>query len=193
MYWHEQYPERWKAEQRIGNELLDDFVSGVGADGEAFLEGVFHVRSEHGHTYESVKIRVEYPDSFPGRGQTPNVVLLSHRDRWRANADSHFFDDWSMCLFVSGESPVDFTQSDSLNGLFAVMQTYLFKQHLFQRDLAREAITGKKAVWPGEARSHGSAGIAEAVHDMGWVGRNDPCPCGSGMKFKFCHRLLIRR
>jgi uncharacterized protein YecA (UPF0149 family) len=92
-----------------------------------------------------------------------------------------------MCLFVPGESPVDFTQPDSLNGLFAVLHTYLFKQRLFQRDLVREAITGEKAVWPGEARSHNSAGLAEAVQDMGRVGRNDPCPCGSGLKFKKCH------
>jgi preprotein translocase subunit SecA len=27
------------------------------------------------------------------------------------------------------------------------------------------------------------------VKDSQWdqVGRNDPCPCGSGKKFKFCH------
>ena len=26
---------------------------------------------------------------------------------------------------------------------------------------------------------------------MGKVGRNDPCPCGSGKKFKQCHGKLI--
>jgi len=60
MHWHEECPERWEAEQRIAKAILNEFVSGVGADGVASIEGVFHVRSEHGHTYESVKIRVEY-------------------------------------------------------------------------------------------------------------------------------------
>jgi len=63
--------------------------------------------------------------------------------------------------------------------MFAVLQTFLFKEFLYQKDLAMEAISGRKAVWPGEARSHGLAGIAEAVHDMGGVGRNEACPCGS--------------
>ena len=96
------------------SEILDDFVSGVGADGVVFMEGVFHVRSEHGHTYESVKIRVEYPHSFPERGQTPTVVLLSHRDRWPKGGDSHLNSDWSMCLFVPGESGIEFQRADSL-------------------------------------------------------------------------------
>ncbi|MCU0897790.1 MAG: SEC-C domain-containing protein, partial [Burkholderiales bacterium] len=28
------------------------------------------------------------------------------------------------------------------------------------------------------------------VRNMGKVGRNDPCPCGSGKKFKQCHGKL---
>jgi preprotein translocase subunit SecA len=31
---------------------------------------------------------------------------------------------------------------------------------------------------------------AVAVAEMPRVGRNDPCPCGSGKKFKFCHGKL---
>jgi preprotein translocase subunit SecA len=31
--------------------------------------------------------------------------------------------------------------------------------------------------------------LAPLVHDSAYdrAGRNDPCPCGSGKKFKFCH------
>jgi preprotein translocase subunit SecA len=29
-----------------------------------------------------------------------------------------------------------------------------------------------------------------AVAEMPRVGRNDPCPCGSGKKFKHCHGKL---
>jgi len=32
---------------------------------------------------------------------------------------------------------------------------------------------------------------AQVVRDMPKVGRNDPCPCGSGKKFKHCHGALI--
>ena len=38
----------------------------------------------------------------------------------------------------------------------------------------------KDAFLPGKARR-------ESVRNPGKVGRNDPCPCGSGKKFKQCH------
>ena len=193
MAWHERAPARWESEKRIGHQLLEDGRSGISDDGVVFLEGVFHVRSRHGHRYESVRLRVEYPPSFPERGTTPKVVLLSHRDRWKEGGDSHINSDWSLCLFVAGECGIDFRLSDSLNALFAVTQTVLFKEHLYQQALVREALTGEKAVWPGDARSHGMAGIAEAVHGMGGVGRNEACPCGSGKKFKVCCLRRLRR
>lgn len=193
MHWHEQSPTRWEAERRIAKEVLDDFRSGVSEIGIAFVEGRFRIRSQHGHTYDVATLRIEYPPHFPERGQTPKVVLLSHRDRWQPIADAHIFSDWSLCLFVPSEAPVDFSKQDSLNAFFAVLQTYLFKQWIFQRALAREQFTGRPAVWPGEARSHGVAGVAEAVQDAGRLGRNAPCPCGSGLKFKNCHMRLLRQ
>jgi len=30
------------------------------------------------------------------------------------------------------------------------------------------------------------------VHEGRKVGRNDPCPCGSGKKYKYCHGKLQR-
>jgi SEC-C motif len=192
MEWHERDPARWEAEQRIGRQILDDFGSGVGDGGVAFVEGVLHVRSRHGHRYESVTVRIEYPPTFPDRGTTPTVVLVSHRDRWRKGGDSHINTDWSLCLYVPGESGIDFRRADSLNDLFAVLQTFLFKEHLYQQALGKEALTGVKAVWPGEARAHGTAGIAEAVREKGRVGRNEPCPCGSGKKFKVCCLRRLR-
>jgi len=32
-----------------------------------------------------------------------------------------------------------------------------------------------------------AAKAAEPVHAGAKVGRNDPCPCGSGLKYKKCH------
>lgn len=193
MHWHERLPQRWEAERRIAMQVLTDANTGVSVDGVAFVEGVFRVMSEHGHVYESVTIRIEYPPSFPDGGQPPDVILLSHRDVWRATADAHFFSGWKMCLFVAGEAPVDFSEEDSLNALFAVLNTYLFKQSIFQHDLAREVIGGREATWPGEARSHRIDGVEEAVRGMGLVRRNQRCPCGSGRKFKHCCMQGIRR
>jgi len=43
----------------------------------------------------------------------------------------------------------------------------------------------------GEAMSHGHSAVPQSVHvntdNVPKVGRNDPCPCGSGKKYKQCH------
>jgi preprotein translocase subunit SecA len=35
-----------------------------------------------------------------------------------------------------------------------------------------------------------AAGQAQVTRDAPKVGRNDPCPCGSGKKYKQCHGRL---
>jgi preprotein translocase subunit SecA len=40
------------------------------------------------------------------------------------------------------------------------------------------------------AVSAAAAGTADAAAAFARVGRNDPCPCGSGKKFKQCHGQL---
>jgi preprotein translocase subunit SecA len=69
---------------------------------------------------------------------------------------------------------------------------------------AAGAVTGTSAVAPGSsARAAGGNGQIAARSDRGGgtaqpqqvqikrsvpkVGRNDPCPCGSGKKYKYCH------
>jgi len=37
------------------------------------------------------------------------------------------------------------------------------------------------------AKSDGGAGAAKALERLSAAGRNDPCPCGSGKKYKKCH------
>ena len=193
MQWHEANPTRWKQEQELAAKLLDDFEYGLDDQGRAYLTGVFHVYSEHDHPYESVQLRFVYPPTFPNRQQPPSVYLVSHRDRWEKCGDAHIESDWKLCMFVPGESGIDFQKPDSFNELFAVLHTYLFKQHIFQQRLLRERFSGEPARWPGEERSHGIAGVTEAVRAMGKVGRNDPCPCGSGQKYKRCCIKRIAR
>jgi len=185
--WHEQAPLRWEQERTIASELLQDFQAEISGDGTAILRGIFEVTSEHGHIYERVGLRVEYPPTFPVRNQHPNVYLESHRDRWKNGGNSHIEPDWRLCLFVPIESGIDFADSISLNDLFAVVHTFLFKERIYQRRLAMSRLNGSIAEWPGQDRSHGLRGIREAVRERGGIGRNEPCPCGSGKKFKRCH------
>ncbi|MBI4338988.1 MAG: SEC-C domain-containing protein [Chloroflexi bacterium] len=37
------------------------------------------------------------------------------------------------------------------------------------------------------ARAADQRQFSEAHASLGKIGRNDPCPCGSGKKFKKCH------
>jgi hypothetical protein len=187
MQWHEALPQRWTQEQSIAAGLLQEFEAGIDGNGCSFIRGAFSVISEHGHVYETVRLRLVYPPTFPARNQSPLVYLESHRDRWVNRGDSHIESDWRLCLFVPSESGIVFDDPTSLNDLFAVIHTFLFKQRIYQRRLLQSQLKEGKAKWPGEDRSHGLQGIREAVRDSGGVGRNDPCPCGSGRKFKHCH------
>ena len=187
MCWHQTNPERWKQEQAIAATVLHDCENEIDDNRTAIIHGIFDVYSEHRHIYESVRLRIEYPASFPERNQPPSVYLESHRNHWKNTADSHIEKNWRLCLFVPSESGIDFFDSASLNYLFAIIQTFLFKQRIYQKRLDKSWLTGTLAKWPGEDRSHGEQGILEAIQAKGYPGRNDPCPCGSGKKYKQCH------
>lgn len=174
MQWHEANLERWQQEKVVAAKLLDDFQADIDGVGTASLHGAFGVYSEHGPLYESVKLRIVYPTTFPARNQPPSVYLESHRDRWKKGGNSHIESDWKLCLFVPGESGIDFSRDCSLNDLFGVIHTFLFKQRIYQRRLARVQLDGHGAQWPGEDRSHGIQGIREAIRDIGGARRNDP-------------------
>lgn len=193
MQWHESNPTRWRREQEIAAILLDECQAGVDGNGCAFFTGTFRLRSAHGHLYDSIQLRFLYPTNFPAGGQPPSIYLESHRDHWEKSGDAHIERDWKLCLFVPGECGIDFRKADSLSELFAILHTYLIKQRIFQRRLMRERITGEPARWPGEERSHGVAGVEEAIRAMGGIGRNDLCPCGSGRKYKRCCMREITR
>ena len=52
---------------------------------------------------------------------------------------------------------------------------------------------GGRPSGPGQPPSRNGDGrgaavpVGAAVGEVGKVGRNDPCPCGSGLKYKKCH------
>ena len=59
-----------------------------------------------------------------------------------------------------------------------------------QRTETGEVETIVDAETVGGAKTASATAAAAAVAAMGRVGRNDPCPCGSGKKFKQCHGKL---
>lgn len=187
MPWYDENPLRWQREQQIAAAALGGFEADIDADGRAYFRGWLELCSEHGHVYESVQLHIVYPPTFPARNQPPSVYLESHRDRWKKGGNSHIESDWKLCLFVPGESGITFADDDSLQKLLGVVHTFLLKERIYQRRLAKVSLNGGLAAWPGPDRSHGLQGIREAIREIGGVGRNDPCPCGSGKKFKKCH------
>jgi preprotein translocase subunit SecA len=59
--------------------------------------------------------------------------------------------------------------------------TYIMKAHV-ESNLERQAVAEGQAV-----DTKNEAGGKKPVVRDDRIGRNDPCPCGSGKKFKQCH------
>jgi hypothetical protein len=62
-----------------------------------------------------------------------------------------------------------------------------------ERDLDDEALAAKS---PGsaercEARIQRKTAVASGARTVVKVGRNEPCPCGSGLRYKRCHGLQV--
>lgn len=193
MSWHQAMPERWQRERALASELLTEVDAGVDDTGKAYIRGLFALYSIYGSLYDSVRLRLVYPPTFPSRNQGPSVYLESHQNRWEKGGDSHIENDWRLCLYVPVESGITFASDSSLRDLFAVVHTFLLKERIYQRRLAHAKILGGRAKWPGPDRSHGTEGIREAVREVGGVGRNSPCPCGSGEKFKQCCKNRLEK
>ncbi|TNW21226.1 preprotein translocase subunit SecA [Xylella fastidiosa] len=66
----------------------------------------------------------------------------------------------------------------------------LLRQSQFQHQEAGGYGTGDEAVSLQRQPAGQRAAIAQVIRDTPKVGRNDPCPCGSGKKYKHCHGLV---
>ena len=56
-------------------------------------------------------------------------------------------------------------------------------------DLAPSLMQNRKMTFSGAAKEAGDKPLNQKAKDAEGhkVGRNDPCPCGSGLKYKKCH------
>jgi hypothetical protein len=162
MRWYINLPVRWLKEQEIASRLLRQARIEIDAENRACIHAELSLVSAHGHEWDVYRIRIVYPNNFLQRDRAPSVFLDSHHDRWKNVPETHIEDDWKLCLFVPGESGINWLDDDALEHLLACVRTFLAKERFFQRDLAMQRATGKRALWPGEARAHGVDGIREA-------------------------------
>ena len=190
--WTEHHPARWQEEQRLARELLSCVQTGSKGD-RVFIEGTFSLRLNCDHELDQFRLRLEYPISFPKKYVHPLVYLVSHHDLWRAGYDSHIEYTWRLCLYVPLESGLDFRREDELSRLFEHIQSFLFRERMYQRDLRVQLAGGPRAAWPGPDRSHGDEGLIEAIQALGGIPKNGPCICGSGKKYKSCCRSRLRK
>ncbi|MBP5709988.1 MAG: SEC-C domain-containing protein, partial [Bacteroidales bacterium] len=70
-------------------------------------------------------------------------------------------------------------------GIVVTDQSQVKEAELPESD-AKKLQTGRQEVGSGRQVAAGGKGSAP-VHVEKRVGRNDPCPCGSGKKYKNCH------
>ncbi len=199
--WYRWMPRRWEREQEIARRYMTDVRARIDCDGLSTLAGRYALRSRY-VLRDTFDLRIVYPDDFlpigprfgmlPTVALSPRVYLDSHHDVWRQSLDAHILSDWSLCLYVPGESGIDFTWPDALERLFAVIHTFLTLQRIYQRDLARSEAEAR-VEWPGPWRAHGVPGLVEAVRARGGLADGEPCICGSGKRFAECHRARVQR
>ncbi len=75
-------------------------------------------------------------------------------------------------------------ETDVVEKLFTVQ---IARQEDLQRMEQRRPQPAQVSMSGGGLPQHPAGQIETVRRDMDKVGRNDPCPCGSGKKFKKCH------
>lgn len=182
---------RWKMEVDAACLYLVDCRHDFGRAPleQATIEGTLRVIGDHGQEFGRFRIQIKYPHMFPERGAVPKIFLMSHREQWVNNGDSHIEDDWALCLWVAGESGIDFQDPDSFRLLIESTAGFLVRSTFYQIDRK----SNPKASWYGDERAHGEKGIRQAIARIGEPNGDAPCLCGSGKSYARCHRVPIWR
>jgi uncharacterized protein YecA (UPF0149 family) len=144
-----------------------------------------------------VAVRIDFPDRYPELEPT----AYDDENRFPPDLDRHLLRDGRCCLWLLARSRWKPYDPDAL-------LTFLDEVALFFDRLLVHDATGRKK-WPGGEYPHGRVGYIEFLMETLAVDRskldalapaplnrarperNDPCPCGSGRKFKRCHALGI--
>jgi preprotein translocase subunit SecA len=78
-------------------------------------------------------------------------------------------------------------QEDPVQGFVGDDAAELTEDELEAQALGRKAAAASGAAAGGAAAAASAVVEQRVVSDEDRVGRNDPCPCGSGKKYKRCH------
>lgn len=168
--------------------------------GRVHLEGPLIYVAECGIPTE-VQLRVDFPFDYPAG----EPLAFDAADRFLPHdADRHFSTrDGCCCLWLPPKSRWDPNDPDALRTFLDEVVVF------FDRQLVYDA--GGRVEWPGGQHGHGDPGYMEwVVEEFGGdsaavsafgpifrgavsIGRNDPCPCGKGVKYKRCHGTVVER
>ncbi len=116
------------------------------------------------------------------------VLLRSVDEKWMDHLDA--MDDLREGVGLRAYGQKDplieykFEAMEMFNTMIAAIQSETVR-HLFQIEL--QPVQQERPRVTIEMGSQGAEVKQPARHTEKQVGRNDPCPCGSGKKYKFCH------
>jgi len=164
-------------------EALKEAVAGIRKEDEgkkALVETI--VEAAH-HAYDAKRERMgEMFDSLERF-----ILLRTVDEKWMDHLDA--MDDLregvGLRAYGQKDPLIEYKMEamEMFNNMIGSVQTETVR-HLFTVEVAREPERRRTI----ELGSQGSTEPAAPVRNVGKkVGRNDPCPCGSGKKFKFCH------
>jgi hypothetical protein len=160
------------------------------------LKGTYHFSKDYrGENFkDTFNLEINFPPDYPEK--SPLVKELDSK----IPATFHRNPDGCLCLCAPAEQYLVFSKEPTLeNYIKNLLDPYLLSWLWYERF--------NEMPW-GE-RSHGSIGLLESYQELmglinsketaflitkfitNKIGRNDICPCGSGLSFKKCHRKII--
>ncbi|HSH24032.1 MAG TPA: SEC-C metal-binding domain-containing protein, partial [Massilibacterium sp.] len=188
----EELPEEWNIDGLI--ERLNQTVLSEGAVTKAELQDkeqdeILELVKAKIHTAFDTKEKEFEPERF---NEFQKIIILRAVDRkWMDHIDAMEQLREGIHLRAYGQNdPLREYQMEGFS-MFEMMvaeiaeevATYVMKAQI-EENMKREQVAEGKAVVPNE---EGEAPKRKPIRRKVNIGRNDPCPCGSGKKYKNCH------
>ncbi|MCJ8012743.1 preprotein translocase subunit SecA [Paenibacillus sp. KQZ6P-2] len=186
----DEIPENWELQEvadYVNSKLLDE-----GAVTRDELWGK-EVQDMEDYIFEKVKTKYDVREEKIGselvREFEKVIVLRSVDSKWMDHIDA--MDQLRQGIHLrayGGTDPLreyQFEGFEMFNEMTASIQeevaTYVMKAHI-EANQERQSVIEESQV-----TTNGEPAEKKPVHVGDQIGRNDPCPCGSGKKYKHCH------
>ena len=200
--WYERNADRFSSDRALVATFYPSLEFRIDPEKEsASLEGDMLFRAECGIPTKIASV-VRFPWDYPGSEPVPFDAAKRFQARpGQQFADRHMGPDGQCCLWLPPCSLWDSANPDGLREFLDELAIFFDRQLIYD-------LTGK---WPGPSYGHGTEGYLEFIREQlgndaslgdiliplitmkTEVSPNDVCPCGTGKKFKKCHRHLIER